>query len=391
MNIAIFSDTYLPTINGVSTSTKTFADIFFELGHSVFLFVPKVKKEKDQTIERISGNVFKIFRFSALKFPLEKEQRIAFMMHRILPKFKSLKIDIIQSQTPFTMGLLAYLLAKRHKIPMVHVYHTFYEEYLYYLKLSKRITLPFCIKISKSFCNNSQLVVVPSKEMKEGLIDYDVKTPIEIIPTGVDMSYIIRKMDPDIVINNGGFHKNKRIMSFVGRLGKEKSVDFLLRCFTVISKRINDTELVIIGDGNEKENLEKLSKKLGIQDKVHFLGMLEPEKVFAYYAISELFLFPSITETQGLVTLEAQALGVPVVGINKMGTADVMKNEIGGLLCEEADENEFIKNTIRLLTDKQLYDRKKQEAIQNARQWSSEFFAGKMIAKYEQVINSYKK
>jgi len=379
MRIAIFTDTYLPQINGVVFSTHTFAREFEALGHEVIIIAPKLGKTETET-----GN---IWRLKSLPFPFQPEHRITSPLSRKLRDFGNQKIDIIHIQTPFFMGHLGQYLGWRHKIPMVHTYHTFWAEYLHYFPLlpkswRRRVDL---LLLSKNFCNRCHHIVVPSVQIQDTLENYEVKKPITVIPTGIQVD---RKIDHTNVLS---FRKTwhiadtDKICIFVGRLGKEKNVYFLLDAFGKIHGENSHAKLLLVGDGPEREGLRLHAEKLGILDAVIFCGYLSHDEVFVAYAASDIILFPSKTETQGLSLLEGMSIGKPAVCLNALGVKQLLENERGGFLTEE-NISDYVAASMRLLSDPALYAEKALEAKERASEFSSTQMAKKLLAVYEGLL-----
>lgn len=384
MNIGFFTDTYKPQINGVVTSIDIFKEELEKRGHRVFIFAPMFKGEKKRSR--------RVFRFNSVALPFQslKEQRLIFPYSRILNKLQKLNLDVIHAQTPFSMGLLAAYISKKNNIPLVHTYHTLFTEYLHYVHLNQENFENFVIWASRNYCNQCDLVISPSDKIKEELEFYHIIPPIETIPTGIDLTTIQNEKETTENIKiKYNIPKHKKILVCVGRLGKEKSFDFIIRALQIIVKKEPNTHLLIIGDGPEKSNLESLTFDCKLTDNITFTGYVKRETVFDILKLSDLFVFASTSETQGLVILEAMATGTPVVAVDAMGISDVIGNNIGGFLAEN-DLMDFSSKVIKLLTDASLIEEKKQEAIIRAGELSSEKMTSKLIKCYNEVINKHK-
>jgi 1,2-diacylglycerol 3-alpha-glucosyltransferase len=380
MRIAIFTDTYLPQINGVVFSTHTFAREFEALGHEVLIIAPKVDDVRDETDT--------IWRFKSMPFPFQTEHRITSPLSRKLRDFGSQKIDIIHIQTPFFMGHLGQYLGWRHKIPIVHTYHTFWAEYLHYFPLlpkswRRQVDL---LLLSKNFCNRCHHIVVPSVQIEDTLENYGVKKPISVIPTGIQVD---RQISPEKITAfraQWGIHATCKVCIFVGRLGKEKNVYFLLAAFAQIYRQDPEARLVLVGDGPERDEMLANVKKEGIANAVIFCGYLGHEDVFVAYAASDVILFPSKTETQGLSLLEGMSIGKPAVCLNAMGVKQLLENEAGGFLTEE-NLTDYVTASMRLLQNSECYTQKAIEAKTRASQFSSTQMAGKLLAVYQGLLD----
>ncbi len=376
MNIAFFTDTYLPQINGVVTSIEIFREALEIKGHNVYIFAPYVRNHAKEE---------NVFRFSSAKFMFQPEYRISFPFSRKLAIFSKLKIDIIHSHTPFSMGLLALFLAKKHNIPLVHTYHTLFSEYVHYLPVPSDYAKNFAIWASKSYCNTNHLVIAPTDQIKDELKNYNVTSPIEVIPTGIHLTDV-HKISTEEVFQKYNLNHKLIYLSTISRLGKEKNIPFLLQSFKLINKEMPETRLIIMGDGPERKSLEKLAHKLGIFEMLIFTGYIERTLLFPLLKLSAAFIFASKTETQGLVILEALSMKVPAIAVNAMGVVNILEDGVGGFLSEE-NEEEFASITIKLLKDINLQNQKKEEAYEKATSMSANKMAKKLIVCYQSLIN----
>lgn len=377
MRIAMFSDTYSPQINGVVTSINTFMRELRAKGHEVYIFGPQLKGVAEQDFE---------FRFQSAPYLFQSEHRLVYPYSRKLKQFKDLEIDVIHSHTPFAMGWLALRLAKKHKIPLVHTYHTLFTEYVHYVPiLGEGIGQWVAKKISRDYCNKSRLVVTPSQAIKKELQNYGVKTKIEVIPTGIDIT-MKEKGEAEAARVRYGIPPEVPILLYAGRLGKEKNIDFLLRAFRKVGQKNDKAMFVIAGDGPFRKNLEWLAKVLHIEKKVLFTGYLNREDLSSLYKAATLFVFASVTETQGLVIVEAMDMGTPVVAVNAMGISDVIEGDKGGL-ASALDVHDFAEKVLQMLGNKEFYQKKSAEALKIGEAMRSGHMAQKLINSYKNIIN----
>lgn len=379
MNIAFFSDTYLPQINGVVTSMEIFRQTLEEKGHNVFIFCPQTsfgQKKADPSY---------VFRFKSAKLFFQPEYRLSWPYSRALTKFKQLNIDIIHAHTPFTMGMLAVFLAQHYKKPLVHTYHTLFMEYIHYLPVPSDYAKNFVTWASKSFCNRNHLVIVPSKHIQVELRDYNVLTPIEIIPTGINLTDCHKVSIKDAKKKYKIDTKKYNYLITISRIAKEKNVSFLLEAFKILKEKHKNLKFIIIGDGPEREKNEEKAKELGIFDDIIMTGYIERSLIFPLLKLSKIFIFASKTETQGLVLLEAMSIKIPCVAIDSMGVADVMEDDQGGFLSKE-DLVEYTKLISKLLLDENLYKSKSKEAYKRASLLSANKMTKKLIEAYKTLL-----
>ncbi len=352
MNIAMFSDTYVPQKNGVATAVKMYKDEMERMGHNVFVFAP----EYDSDLKRDERNVFE---FPAVSYFKEKEQRFALPFSKKLFKIKNLNLDVIHSHAPFSMGIMARILSSNLGLKHVGTHHTMYEYYRHYAPLIIRPTMEQSKKLIKQWCMKLDKVVAPTDNIKEVLTDYGVPSDhIVVIPTGIDMYSFDKPIEWDLR-EEYNIDKEDKILLFVGRIAKEKNIDFLIKdVFKKIVNEEKNTKFVIIGDGNERENLEEIVVNNGLQQNVIFTGGQERKKVIDAYKQADLFIFASYTETQGLVVLESLASGTPVVALGKMGVYDLLsRKNTGGIMIPELNADDFIHNILKLLNNENEYNK----------------------------------
>ena len=268
----------------------------------------------------------------------------------------------------------------------METYHTFFEEYLYHYVpfVPKRWMQGLARRFSRTQCNDLDAVVVPSRAMRAVLEDYGVQAPIEIIPTGMELEHLAGG-DGAAFRRQHGIAPDRPMLVHVGRVAFEKNIDFLLRMLVRVRAQIPQVLLVIAGEGPSSRHLQSLSQRLGVGASVLFVGYLDRRKALLdCYRAGDAFVFASRTETQGLVLLEAMALGVPVVSTAVMGTKDILEPQRGALIAQE-DEADFAGKVIRLLRDRDLRERLAREAVEYAAQWSAPRMTARMLEFYQRI------
>ncbi|MEK6646391.1 MAG: glycosyltransferase [Candidatus Firestonebacteria bacterium] len=379
MNIGIFTDDYLPSVDGAVTSIITFAKEFKKLGHTVYIIAPEYPNYTDE-----EKNIIRLKSIPA-PFPPKYRWCLSWLVN-LEEKLKGIDLDIIHIQSPFPVGFLGIKEARKRKIPIVNTYHTLYPAYiLSYMTFLPKWAGKIVEKYSAWACNKSDLIISPSPQMKDALVEYGVTAKIEVLPTGIDLEKLLVKSDADDFKKKYKIGSDERILLFMGRLGREKNVEFLIKALPKIIEKVPNVRLVISGEGVAKDEILNTAKSLGVIDKVLLLGFLSHNDWINAYGAAELFTFASLTETQGLVLLEAMALNTPVVAVGAMGVLDVMKNERGGLLSK-VDTNDFADKVVKILTDKELYQRKLKEAKELALEMSSKTMSDKLLALYEGLL-----
>jgi glycosyltransferase involved in cell wall biosynthesis len=227
-------------------------------------------------------------------------------------------------------------------------------------------------------------VVAPSEDIRNLLISRDVKTRIEVIPTGVDFE-LYQNPDRHWFRREFGIDEGKKVLVHVGRLAKEKNLDFLFRSVAVVMKKNKEVLLFIAGEGDQKERLRNLAGQLGIQDQVLFHGKMTSDELVNAYAGGDLFVFSSKTETQGLVVLEAMAAGMPVVAVDAPGLRDVVADGVCGFLTSE-DPQDFSEKILFLIQSADKKETFSRASLKIARQFSSSKMADRMLKEYSHLL-----
>lgn len=387
MRIGFFTDTYLPTTHGVEVSIETLRKNLEAMGHRVFIYAPESPGYEDKNPN--------VFRFKAKKIIKKPEISFAFSSlpsKRNFREIERLKLDIAHAHTPFSLGILAKYIAERQIIPLIYTHHTHYPEYAkVYLK--ENLLLPYLAKVySTWFSNISDAVIAPSVKIKKLLQDYGInkKVPIHILPTGVDLK--IFKKSPrngQILRKKIGISSNFKILLSVSRLGKEKNVEFLLKAFAEVLKKRKDVFLLIVGDGPFLEQLKKTADNLNISRYVIFEGRISHEEIAAYYQAADIFLFASLTETQGIVILEALASGLPQVVLKDDAFTNIVLNKRNGFIVAEQKPELFARKIIEILDSPSFYKKFSAEAIKTAKRFSEKDIAQQMVEIYQTQIKKY--
>ncbi len=381
VKILMISDVYFPRINGVSTSIFTFRRELECAGHSVQLIAPDYgRSTPDETW---------VTRVSSRYLPLDPEDRMAKLsaIMKLLPALRNAGFDIIHIHTPFVAHRAGIRLANALGLPVVESYHTFFEEYLYYyVPFFPRSVMRFAARhFSYRQCNQVDALVVPSASMLEVLRDYGVRTHAEIIPTGIDLEQFAAGSGVAFRARHG-IDPEWPVLVHVGRVAHEKNIGFLLEVVARVRQTVPEVLLIVAGEGPALKALKRKAVVLGIGGHVLFVGYLDRQReLLDCYRAGDAFVFASRTETQGLVLLEAMALGVPVVSTAVMGTRDVLRDGEGALIATE-QVDDFAGHVVRLLQDAALRHRLSVAATTYAAQWSAARMAERMVDFYQDVI-----
>ena len=312
---------------------------------------------------------------------------------KALKIIKKWKLDIIHSHTEFSIGTFARLISKQLNIPLVHTYHTMYEEYIYYItkgyfdsaskKLVEYLTLFLCDKTIDE-------LIVPTEKAKELFKDkYKVKRDVYVIPSGIDTTRFYKEnIDKNEIINlkkDLGLKKTDFIVLYVGRIAKEKSIDFLINNFNSVLKQIPKAKMIIVGDGPDIKDLIDLAKKEGLENKIIFAGKAPWTDVPKYYSLCDVFVTASKTETQGLTVMEAMGASKPVVAIRDESFELMITDKKDGLFFD--DEKSYVDMIYEVYKNKKLRDEISFNARLTADKYSPYNYAKNVLKVYEKVIS----
>ena len=386
MHIANFTNTYLPVISGVVRSVRSFRDELTHRGHNVFIFA---QEQMDYT----DKDPF-IFRYPSLNLPtgidIPTAIPISPFIDRLIP---AIKLDVIHTHHPFLLGNTAATKAQELNLPLVFTFHTQYREYTHYVPFPMETVQNFIKstvdRLLQDFMRRCQHIIIPSESMRETLVNnYGLKNNFTVIPTGVDLE-AYRTASGEKIRKKRRWEKDI-VMISIGRLAPEKNWPTLLHAAALVIKDIPQFRFVLIGDGTDRKSLEELAKELGIQKRVTFTGSLSFTETPSYMKAANLFGFASITETQGLATLEAMAAGLPVVAVEASGTRDILKHGQQGYLVENNPEA-LAAAIKRLLSNPERMQKFAQAAYKKAQSFNIENLTGKLLDVYEQAIRDKKK
>ncbi|NQV00226.1 MAG: glycosyltransferase [Parcubacteria group bacterium] len=391
MKIGFFTDVYTPQIDGVVKSINLYKEALEDLGHEVFIFAPKSIKRGSifDFIFKKEKNVFRFYAVDSLFIPgYPLTLPISYRSTRAIPK---LKLDIVHCHTPLSMGMLGDMVALMSNVPQVFTYHTYYSEYAkHYFNLGKlkEPTSKVIRKLESFYCNRADLVLAPSDKLKNVLENkMEIQTDIKVLPTGLKLEEF-EKISEKGFRNKYKIPADKKILLYVGRVGPEKNVKFLIEMLPKVLAE-KDALLVIAGEGKEKNNLEKLVSELQLEDKILFLGVLPRKETIKAFKSSDIFVFSSLTDTQGLVLSEAAAASKPIVLLRDPGLTPLVSENKNAFLSSE-DKGEFAEHILKLLRDDNLYDNMARNSLEIAKKFSIEAQAKELIKHYEELIKNHK-
>lgn len=336
MRIGLFTDTYFPQVSGVATSIRTLKTELEKLGHTVFIFTTT-----DKDVNRYED--WQIIRIPSVPFFAFKDRRIAYRgFSTALEIARQYQLDIIHTQTEFSLGLLGVWIAKELRIPVVHTYHTQYEDYVRYIAKGMVIRPSMVKYIVRGFMSDLDGVICPSEIVYDLLMKYKVKVEKRVIPTGIELAKFER---PEITSENIadlrdklGIAKDETMLLSLSRVSYEKNIQAILAALPAVLEENPDVKLVVAGDGPYLSDLKAQAKRLNIIDVVIFTGMIAPSETALYYKAADFFISASTSETQGLTYLESLASGTPIIAHGNPYLDNVINNKMfGTLYYEERD------------------------------------------------------
>jgi hypothetical protein len=388
MRILKVSDVYFPRVNGVSTSIETVRRDLTALGHEVTLVAPDYADRGAGAPADGSGSA-SILRVAARKVPRDPEDRIMSWstLRKTLRSLGPRRFDVVHVHTPFLAHYAALRFAHEFKVPVLATYHTLFEEYLHYYVplLPRAVTRPLARRLSRAQCNQLDMVIAPSRAMHDALRAYGVDRRIEILPTGLPQDRF-ELGDRGAFRARHGIDANRPVLLFVGRTAHEKNIGFLLEMLARLRQRRPDILLLIAGEGPALADLRAQASRLRLGESARFMGYFDRSgELNDCYRAADVFVFASLTETQGLVLLESMAQGVPVVAIPKMGTVDILAPLRG---CRHAPLtiDGFAAAVEALLADKQGLEALGTEAREYALQWGSLHMVQRLAQLYQSLL-----
>ena len=387
MRIGIFTETYTPYISGLVTSEVMLKNALEKQGHEVYVVTANLESFKYEYNEKE-----RVLKIPGLPTGIYDSRLTSIYPVRAVNKIKSWNLDVIHSQTEFAIGTFARLFAKQYNIPLVHTYHTLYEDYVHYItkgyfdKSSKKIVE----YLSKFYCETTatELIVPTNKIYKLFKEKYKFEKNIHIIPTGIEVERFYKEnVDEKEVDNLRKTLKLSRkdfVILFVGRLAEEKNIEFLINSQNELVKKYKNIKLIIVGDGPDKEKYEQLSSDLGLDDNIIFTGKAAWGDMPYYYHVADVFATASKTETQGLTIIEAMASNVVPVCMRDEAFQSMVTEDLNGLFFET--EEEYQKQVLYLYENRNELQKIDKQARIQAEHYSSKNYADRVLEVYHRAI-----
>ncbi len=406
MNIVIFTDTYLPKIDGVAISVNNFTRLLSAKGHKFLICCPSYGHDEDDPhLENIE-----ILRFKSAPLPSYPDIKVVLpsrkKIHGAMARFKP---DVVHIQTPGLLGQYGMMAAKMYGVPLIGTYHTLVSEQDTYLSLYRLLKVDrllnyfrskkklksrlekverknarsmkkkVILKLTNRIYEAGNLIISPSHLIKKELESYGIEKPIHVVSNGMDLE-----------IFNGKVRKSPASAPrflHVGRISYEKNCQVILRAFSLILETFPDATLDILGDGPALTSLKIEARQLGIGEKVNFPGFVAHDSLPSVYPKYDLFLTASTMETQGLVVLEATASGLPCVGVDSFALPELIQNGRNGYIVDPFDHEALAKKSVEIIKDSALYEKFSKESLAIASEHEINGCALKLETVYRMVAS----
>lgn len=343
MKIGMLVDRYKPYISGVTNCVAINKEYLEKAGHEVYIFTFGDEDYQDE-----EKNVIRSQGLPLIDTGFTINLNFSKQAQRIMSQ-----LDIAHVHHPFISGSIALRFFPPRNIPVVFTNHTRYDLYAHaYLPILPEVIGETAMRaFLPSFCRSMDLVIAPSRGLADVLKHFGVDAPIQVIPNGVNLEPFRNPVEPH-ERSELGIDPEAVVLIYVGRLGPEKNLPFLLRSFAGTAHAQENVHLVIVGDGPERDNLEDRASQSGVGERVHFTGFVPYEKVPNYLSMADAFVTASVTEVHPLTVIEAMARGLPVLGIDSPGVADSIEEGVSGFLSSD-DLATYTAKMMRMVSDRE--------------------------------------
>ncbi|MBU1102064.1 glycosyltransferase [Patescibacteria group bacterium] len=386
MKIAIFSDTYLPQVNGVANVVYQSAKNLAALGHDVWIFTVCQKSQTKffWTEEKIAVTIL-----PSIPAGVYRGERFTLPVGIAFRRLKEFQPDVIHTHTPFSVGWEAVWAAKKLKKPLVGTHHTFYDHYLKHIKADYKWVKKISWKYTTLFYNFCDLVLSPSLSLAQALTQKGLKKPIEVLQNSIETEIFVPAPNGETKDNlKKEFGIKNKSLVYMGRVSYEKSIDQVLKAFKLVVEKEPQTTLMIVGDGPERKNLEELAAKIGVKNKVIFTGLLRGENLVRALQASDVFVTASKSENMPLSVLEAMSCGLPFVAAAEKGLVELIKDGVNGFLVKADNPTDIAEKVLRLITNESMLKKFSDASRVQAMNYSKETVTALLEQNYKKAIQS---
>lgn len=382
MRIGLFTDTYIPQINGVATSVLMLKKHLADLGHFVVVFT---------TTDPLASPEENVYRLPSL--PFTSERRVALLYHpRTAEAIRAMELDVIHTHTEFSLGTFGRRMARELGIPHIHTMHTIYEDYTHFIlkfETLNPVARSVARSLSVNYCNSADSVIVPTSKVSTLLAGYGVEKGISIVPTGVELERYApgryNEAETAKLRAELGIIESAKVLLYLGRISHEKNIGEILDHLADYLPKHPDTVLLLVGDGPAREDLAEQARQLGIAEQVIFAGARPWSEIGRYYQLGDVFVSASQSETQGLTYIEALAAGLPVVAKDDPCLDDVICQGSNGYTFNDATG--FACALDAVIQDVQLENSMSTAAMQSACRFSATQYACSVQRLYQHAVN----
>ncbi|MEW6550370.1 MAG: glycosyltransferase [Spirochaetota bacterium] len=391
MRIAYFSDAYHPRVSGQVHSIDEFGSALAERGHEICVVCPAYPPGRMEGHE----DRFRTIRVPSGSALVSGEDRLALPWHSwfVLRQVDDFDPQVVHIHTEFSIGAMGRRYCRSRGLPVLSTCHTHYAMYMegYLPFLSKRVGREVARAWLRSIYAKDDVIITPSRSIRDEMMGNGIRREFHVVPTGVD-NRIFRprpveaaEFRKELALARPGFG-GSHLLLYVGRIGKEKNIDLLIGALPKVFAHDPSVRLLVVGEGPYREEVRRLVDAQDWAGKVAWMDYQPRSRLPAIYSAADLFVFPSKTETQGLVTVEALLCGTPVVGVDEMGTGEILAGGVGGYLAKD-DPEDFASGILGLLEDPALRRAKAEEGLVHARQWSIAALAARLESIYLRMFN----
>ncbi len=419
MKIVISTDIYYPMINGVAVFSRNLAAGLTKRGHDVLVLAPSISGDFESEYDEEYG--FKVVRLSSKKMMLypdqinkvpEKKDFLGMKMPQLLYKnglhvsympdleikrvLSEFQPDIIHNQTPGPVALAILRYARRHKVALVSTDHAYPDNLTQQVKLPELAKKPINAVMNAyfvSFLKRSDYATVPTEQVLTDCIPKSklfFRVPIEALSNGIDLSRFAKGRVNHEIYDRYDINPQKPTILYIGRVDPEKSLDVLMNAFIKVQEKVENAQLVIVGDGTMRPKLEKMAEKAEISDKVVFTGRVIGKDLPQLYRTGDVFAITSKTETQSIVLLEAMATGLPAVAVKAGAIPELVHNGENGYLCEADDVDSIAKSLICILQDKNLRETMSEKSLELIKKHDISYTLTRIEEIYHRVLDEKK-
>jgi len=380
----MLAECYHPIRNGVVTSVDTFSKSLKKRGHKVTILT---SNNKDKNIYFDEQNM--VYRFPAVTLPLKTNYPlpIPYIDSRLNKIIYDNNFDVVHSQSLMTMGKVGRNIAKKLKIPLVFTYHTLLEEYAHYFPfLPQDVITAIARDISFKYCKSADYIIVPSKHVYDKLREMGIMSPMEVVPTGINLKEIEESKACDF--KKYGIPDGAKVIAYAGRIAKEKNIDTLLDVYKIILKEMPDVHVIIAGGGPLYDYCVDKCGKMPYGERVHLTNYISKLEVLSILRTADVMIFTSYSETQGLVFAESMASGTPVIATDSKAAKEIIEDGVSGIICKNNPE-ELSNACKELLNNDSLYKNMRNEAIKRTKDYDDEKMTDKLLAVYNSALAKY--